>query len=1144
VRKPSGNYLNYIYFIAGLVIIGLSVFLWPRGTKASIPTFGTPTANKTVLNKYEMFELTIPLSATYDNPFRASATNETFVDGNQTQSGYGITLDAYIQLPLKDGVSKTIKVPGFYNVDYKTPMADNPNNTNNTFAVNSGWRWNIRYAGSEAGTYKYYLKVVDKNGSTCYPTNCSPSSSTQFLVGSTPDPKTPHGFVRKSTKNPGFFEYDDGTPFVQIGSQMDAFDIYKYPTLAANGFNFSRTWLTNGAQSSIFRNTTPAIWRAGVKDNEETYVGYRHYSTDAKKTGKFGLKTAVGPNPSFSKTTTLAPSGTILSSQNNIGALPSTCYTASAWVKTANSFNGTLTFSAATDGRSPIRVNSQSLTGVKDWTELTVGPFKTPSDANHISITSQLNSSAKGDVYMDDVALFQTTQSNGVCSNTHAYAPNEVNLLWDPGYEYGNPMGNPSVLFMENLGRFEYIVKQAEVNGVVLQPCIFDYKVWGNYSGDKSNWAAFYGSVDGDANIYSNFWKTDTNEFKSQQYALRYLIARYGYSPAIGFWELTNEMYRVDKATNSDAPDHLVWVNAIGDYLKSIDYNNRLMTNSYNNGYDYTTFADPAKTGIEIYSRHNYIYDETTHKQGRDEITYAINTFRYFKENGYGNTLLTTLLGLGGEYGVVSNLNGQHNSHWVDVSEGYVAKEGLTPTQASVYCQSDGTNCDNTGIVFHNTLWASAILQGFKNVHNVFSGELLFNNVYGDKWIAQAKGVSYFSKKLPFYNSSAQILATPDIADVNATSLMDLVNGSTISVVQPTSSNANIRAFGRKSGEQAFLWVQNAHNIWGDRIQQKQSISNVSGDLTIPGFTANKQFTVSYYNTYNARVTRTATVNSDSTGKIKLTSSVSGGIAGIVLGTDTNAINNTDSRPDVAIIITPTSSIKPIVNLVKTVSNTQADAGSLITYTIKAKNNGNDFAQNVIVSDSIDSSKVEFISASDGGDFSNNRISWNFGLAVGEEKTRSFIVKIKEISGLIQLLGNTPVVFEAEDSRGSLNGSMSKGDDSIASAGKYLHVPNDQADDSGSVSYNLDATSNPGTYYLCVNTYWIDTAGNSLSISLDSDLSKVRLGNEETNYNQWMWRQFGQALELSGVHTLTIHGRESGARFDQIKITKSSNCLQ
>lgn len=851
-----------------IVVVLLLIFsTFKTSIFAAGPVFVDVKENSTSLKKYEKFELTIKLNADYSTPFRADVDNENFRDVEKTPAGYGVLLDAVFVSPS----GKAYKVPGYWDVDYKNRLDTLPEKQ--YFAVNSGSHWHVRFSPKEEGKYRYYLELKDKNGASRYPA----AGVKEFNTSSETNPLWPHGGIKKSTSNPGYLEYEDGTPYTQFGitgvKSNEAESLLQ--SMNENGGNFLRKWLTNGAEDSIFRKTGSDIWN--LNDSSTLKRGYAsdaHYGS-----GKDSLK-SVAAN---------AGSGTELISQGSIGVLSNTCYSASMWAKTSSDFSGSFYIRAKDEkGYSYNGSAINSLT--TEWKKISA-TFKTRSIVV-LNLNAVTNAITKGTIWFDEVSLIETAQNaDGTCSSTPKYGSDTVNSIWDPSFEMAQrwSMGNPSNLNMLNLARFEYALSEAEENNTVIQPCIFDYRVWGNLSSAHSNWSDFFhyekASDSDTAQVYNFF--TDSMSKKYAKYALRYLIARFSYSPALGIWELENEM---DKAFSQDRYD---WISEMSKYLKDNDYNGHLVTASYWGSPGASQFEHIST--IDVNSVHFYINDDsrnhdhldpsgqpwTTRSNCKnstvheDEYNWAIRVLVWANQNDrnqdYDGDIGNHII-LSGEFGLMGD---EENWNASNPSASYCSTGRLShwawPNDTTQYKKP---RVDSGGLFYHNGIWAMLMANGFKSsVSNWFDEPLIAWH-----YETQYKGPSIFAKTLPFRDGSSQIVATnPDAASTEAYKVADTIIAS--------SSNSDIRTLGRKKDNQAFLWIQNKNNTWSKRIKDGQSISEEKGIVTVPNFSAGT-YKITYFDTVTGAIDKTA-----------ITSATSGGNVDI----ETSLLT---SKPDIAVQIT------------------------------------------------------------------------------------------------------------------------------------------------------------------------------------------------------------------------------------------------
>jgi hypothetical protein len=175
-----------------------------------------------VVPRFNKFEITLTLGATYANPFDP---NEISVDGYFISPG-----------------NATLIQPGFYYQDYQVSGIGG----NETYTSNGAPAWKVRFTPKEVGIYQYYVKVTDRSG-TSYTTHAS------FEVNASTSP----GFIHVSRVNSRYFEFDGGAPFIGYGlnvawwqDEHKRIATYTYYLNRMNTYkaNLARVWMTNSGK--------------------------------------------------------------------------------------------------------------------------------------------------------------------------------------------------------------------------------------------------------------------------------------------------------------------------------------------------------------------------------------------------------------------------------------------------------------------------------------------------------------------------------------------------------------------------------------------------------------------------------------------------------------------------------------------------------------------------------------------------------------------------------------------------------------------------------------------------------------------------------------------------------------------------------
>jgi len=203
-------------------------------TQVDLPKVASVKLDRTELPKYESLEMTVGVSAKYQNPF----------DARQ------VALDGVFTGPN----GKTMNVPGFWDGDSA---------------------WKMRFTPSQEGTWKYSVTVKDARGP-------SQPNEGAFTVTSS----DLHGWIIPgntfdSSYSPHYLTYHDGTPFYGVGHD-DALNIL------VNGFSIEHgVGLFDQMKAA---NENYVVWWPLYSNS---FIGdYAHYSTGAMSTIDLVVKDA------------------------------------------------------------------------------------------------------------------------------------------------------------------------------------------------------------------------------------------------------------------------------------------------------------------------------------------------------------------------------------------------------------------------------------------------------------------------------------------------------------------------------------------------------------------------------------------------------------------------------------------------------------------------------------------------------------------------------------------------------------------------------------------------------------------------------------------------------------------------------------
>ncbi len=159
------------------------------------PVVSVSEINSTTIKKYEKFEINLDLkNVGIENPYNPA------------------DIDVYSLFTAPSG--KKIKINGFYD-DYE--------NAN---------KWKIRFSPNEIGEYQYQAFVKDIGGT-------GESDISTFRAVESEH----HGWIKPSTKNPHYFQHDDGTSYYAVGVYSPwRNDQQRFETFAKYDANLFAIW--------------------------------------------------------------------------------------------------------------------------------------------------------------------------------------------------------------------------------------------------------------------------------------------------------------------------------------------------------------------------------------------------------------------------------------------------------------------------------------------------------------------------------------------------------------------------------------------------------------------------------------------------------------------------------------------------------------------------------------------------------------------------------------------------------------------------------------------------------------------------------------------------------------------------------------
>ncbi|MBI2927661.1 MAG: DUF5060 domain-containing protein [Verrucomicrobia bacterium] len=175
------------------------------------------TPNQASVPRYGKFELTLDLTASYDNPF----------DPDQ--------LDVHAVFTSPAG--KAVRVNGFLDQTFTRKLEGSAEKIERAGEP----VWKIRFAPDAVGKWRYQVFAKDRTGSARLPEG-------SFEVTPSDSP----GFIRRSARNPRAFAYEDERPFFAVGENVcwsggrGTFDYDDWlAALSQAGGNWIRIWMSS-----------------------------------------------------------------------------------------------------------------------------------------------------------------------------------------------------------------------------------------------------------------------------------------------------------------------------------------------------------------------------------------------------------------------------------------------------------------------------------------------------------------------------------------------------------------------------------------------------------------------------------------------------------------------------------------------------------------------------------------------------------------------------------------------------------------------------------------------------------------------------------------------------------------------------------
>jgi hypothetical protein len=757
--------------------------------------------------RYDKFEITFAVTGSV-------ATNLQMPYDAAPPAGipaaWGITVNAQFS---QDNFQSVHTIPAFYYQHHEYQVKGGRDWLNPL----DQYSWKVRFAPPRDGTWQYRLSATDASGTV--------TSAVQTFVVS---PSANRGFVRVSSRDPRYFEFEDGSPFIGLGyngaidwftSNPVALSQSRFTTMGQNGVELSRVWLSQSAiygsawnpwyglrgdyggyipRTGLTTAGTPLAVKLRLSYAEDT-SGNRNtgYFEACRFIGGFQPITAVKRNTNYHFTVRYSaidmvgprnagfPNyGFVLKMQNPGNANWHTnCYEPG----TNNSTGQVI---------SPYGGNSTAETALEgDWNSGNsdfLPPFYLALE--NVRATNPANGRIPG-VYVSSVEI-RERQGDGTLVGP--------NIVPKPSMEHHK--------YFEQRWSFAFdqILDAARQSGIYLKLVILekdeDILGWidaaGNFGATNAN------------NFYGNY-RTVTAVRWLQQAWWRYLQARWGYSTNVHSWELVNE-------GNPASDRHYTLTDELGEYMRQFAPNHHLVTTSFWHSLPANTFWKNASyPNVDYVDLHAYVSTSQTSEfniaAAKDDVVRA--------RCGTDNTCFKNSM--------KNDSALYHSEHSLQARDRALGKP-LVRGEAgldSPGMQVEDANLirDNDGVWLHNFIWSSIDAGAMYDLY------WWIEHIRRRPGPDGSTGNGLHELFKPYRDFMANV-------PVNTGSYQDL---------SPAVSMSNdVRVLGQKdtTNRRAHAWIQNRKHIWCAVIGGVSGCpytwdsSRLAGTVTISGFAANTTY--------------------------------------------------------------------------------------------------------------------------------------------------------------------------------------------------------------------------------------------------------------------------------------------------------------
>lgn len=769
---------------------------------------------------FEKFEITFQIEGTVAQNFQFPYDGSPPPGIDLKNPNYqGITVDAIFS---PDNWETTYLQPAFYHQGFIQEIQGD----REWYYPTDEFSWKIRFSPPSPGEWQYKLSAEDASGYSESPTQ-------NFAVVSSPNP----GFIRVSSDDSRYFEFEDGSYFPGLGYNLTSKQINStnpqissqqyFQKISKNGIELIRMWLPSwGIYTSAWNpwhSITPAppdgyipftgltLSSANNERGSETSMVVNTRINPCMFAGWLMPKPAVKPDTDYR-----------IRVQYQMDTIEGPKITGKPYglvAKMGADQNGGWLWGDGLNCNDP-------------GTGLIVSPYQnvsTKDDANPWkTLEGSWNSGDNRFLPYFYLVLENVNQGRALIDYVwieevlpdRQFGPNILPRPW---------MSHHLYFEQRNSLAFDKVIEAAHQSNVYFKLVTLEKNEW---TMNRIQFDGSYGDFgEGNRNFYGD-WREITKVRWLQQAWWRYIQARWGYSPNIHSWELLNEG---DPASDQ----HYALADEFGKYMHcevfgiSMDSgeaqkctyehpNNHLVTTSFWHSFPAKTFwASENYPNIDYADLHAYNstgqIDNPAHEidAALYHLEYSRGASRILHENADEDSLKPIMRGEAG----------------IDFKDQQVEQPDL--------------HQDKNGVWLHNFLWSSLDAGGL--LEQYWWNENIENQPGPDEEQGLYEVFGYF------YNFIENI-------PINNGLFTD--SGATI-------TNPKLRVIGQKdtTNNQAQIWVQHVDHTWRNVVDGIGLSLPISGNITMDGFTPNMDLDIEWHifttqGIPSIEISR-ATVNSD-----------------------------------------------------------------------------------------------------------------------------------------------------------------------------------------------------------------------------------------------------------------------------------------